>query len=403
MLEDSDVEALYHVGIAILGELFKLIVGVSTTDEEGKTITITEEQIIDLIIALDKSTDTSETLRELLMNTCFKMIGKLSPETDEKLKKILHTESKSFYPEVQERANEYITFTQIAKNDMQLKITSNVPVPEIEKDENENSNNNVGEEPGIDHKDTIVEEYETDKGYRSLINGASVTGDNSGMKKPHKKIKKIEANDGMQNIQNVQPQPQEQKPQAQGMDLFGDIFGGGSNTATNTNTQPQSSGNDIFNLLGNMGAGNANTSPPAQGGLMDLNSILSGNAQNNPPPQQPQQSNVPPNLVEIYKNDTITIYSGLLKNNNVYSGSFFISNNTNSQLNQVELNLYVKKHISCTIHATSGKDLGPNSSLGIRKDVTMTNNDTNKKVVFKMEIKYIKDGNNVSESKVITL
>ena len=404
MLEDSDVEALYHVGIAILGELFKLIVGVSTTDEEGKTITITEEQIVDLIIALDKSTDTSETLRELLMNTCFKMIGKLSPETDEKLKKILHTESKSFYPEVQERANEYITFTQIAKNDMQLKITSNVPVPEFEKDENENSNNNVGEEPGVEHKDTIVEEYETDKGYRSLINGASVTGDNSGMQKQKKPKKKKQEGDGMQNIQNFQPQPQEQKPQPQGMDLFGDIFGGGSTTTTNTNPQPASSGNDIFNLLGNMGGATSNaTNPPAQGGLMDLNSILSGNASNNPPQQQPQQSNAPSNMVEIYKNGDITIYSGLMKNNNIYSGSFFVSNNTGSGLSQVELNLYVKKHISCQIHATSGKDLAPNASLGIRKDVTMTNNDPNKKVVFKMEIKYVKDGNNVSESKVITL
>ena len=400
MLEDSDVEALYHVGIAILGELFKLIVGVSTTDEEGKTITITEEQIVDL-----KSTDTSETLRELLMNTCFKMIGKLSPETDEKLKKILHTESKSFYPEVQERANEYITFTQIAKNDMQLKITSNVPVPEFEKDENENSNNNVGEEPGVEHKDTIVEEYETDKGYRSLINGASVTGDNSGMQKQKKPKKKKQEGDGMQNIQNFQPQPQEQKPQPQGMDLFGDIFGGGSTTTTNTNPQPASSGNDIFNLLGNMGGATSNANnPPAQGGLMDLNSILSGNASNNPPQQQPaQQSNVPSNMVEIYKNGDITIYSGLMKNNNIYSGSFFVSNNTGSGLSQVELNLYVKKHISCQIHATSGKDLAPNASLGIRKDVTMTNNDPNKKVVFKMEIKYVKDGNNVSESKVITL
>ena len=120
MLEDSVVEALYHVGITILGELFKLIIGVSTTDEEGKTITITEDQIIDLVTALDKSSDTSETLRELLMNACFKMLGKMSPESDEKLKKILHTESKSFYPEVQERENEYITFTQIAKGDMQL-------------------------------------------------------------------------------------------------------------------------------------------------------------------------------------------------------------------------------------------------------------------------------------------
>ncbi len=403
MLEDSDVEALYHVGIAILGELFKLIVGVSTTDEEGKTITITEEQIVDLIIALDKSTDTSETLRELLMNTCFKMIGKLSPETDEKLKKILHTESKSFYPEVQERANEYITFTQIAKGDMQLKITSNIPVPEFDKEENENSNNNVGEEPGIDHKNTIVEEYETDKGYRSLINGASVTGDNSGMQKQKKPKKKKQ--DEMQNIQNVQPQVQQQSQQPQGMDLFGDIFGGPSTGANNPpQSQPQG-GNDIFNLLGNMGGNTNNTNnAQPQGGLMDFNSILSGNSGNQQPPQQqPQQSNVPPNMTEVYKNNDITIYSSLMKNNNSYSGSFFISNNTNSQINDVAVNLLVKKYISCQIHSTTGKDLAPNAALGIRKDVTMTNNDPNKNVVIKMTISYNKDGNTVNESKVVTL
>ena len=53
----------------------------------------------------------------------------------------------------------------------------------FENEENETSNNNVGEEPPIEHKETIVEEYETDKGYRNLINGASVTGDSSGMGK----------------------------------------------------------------------------------------------------------------------------------------------------------------------------------------------------------------------------
>ena len=411
MLEDSDVEALYHVGIAILGELFQLIVGVSTTDEEGKTITITEDQIIDLIITLDKSSDTSETLRELLMNTCFKMIGKLSPETDEKLKKILHTESKSFYPEVQERANEYITFTQIAKNDMQLKITSNVPVPEFDKDENENSNNNVGEEPGIDHKDTIVEEYETDKGYRSLINGASVTGDSSGMQKPKKAKKEKKGGDDMQSMQNVQPQPttQQNNAQPQGMDLFGDIFGSQpSGNAPVANPQSQTSGsNDIFNLLGNMGSNPnpaSNTGAQSQGGIMDLNSILSGNnnQQSQPQPQN-QQNNLKQNLKEVFKNGDISIYSSLIQNNNVYNGSFFISNNTNSQINDVVVNLLVKKYIACQIHATTGKDLAPNASLAIRKDVTMTNNDPNKGVVFKMAISYVKDGNNISESKIITL
>ena len=410
MLEDSDVEALYHVGIAILGELFKLIVGVSTTDEEGKTITITEEQIIDLIIALDKSTDTSETLRELLMNTCFKMIGKLSPQSDEKLKKILQQESKSFYPEVQERANEYITFTQIAKDDMQLKITSNVPVPQFDNEENENSNNNVGEEPAIEHKDTIVEEYETDKGYRSLINGASVTGDSSGMGKATKKVKKAKKDNGAIPVEQVnQPQPQKQA-QPQGMDLFGDIFGGPS-TNTNINTQPANAGsNDIFNLLGNMGGGSAsnpNTGNQPQGGLMDFNSILSGNTA---PPQggnlnaqPPQQSNVPQNLKEVFKNGDISIYTSFVQNNNVYTGSFYVSNNTSSQITDVVVNLLVKKYISCQIHSTSGKDLAPNASLGIKKDFSMTNNDPNKGVVLKMTISYTKEGNAVNDAKVVTL
>ena len=410
MLEDSDVEALYHVGIAILGELFKLIVGVSTTDEEGKTITITEEQIIDLIIALDKSTDTSETLRELLMNTCFKMIGKLSPQSDEKLKKILQQESKSFYPEVQERANEYITFTQIAKDDMQLKITSNVPVPQFDNEENENSNNNVGEEPAIEHKDTIVEEYETDKGYRSLINGASVTGDSSGMGKATKKVKKAKKDNGAIPVEQVnQPQPQKQA-QPQGMDLFGDIFGGPS-TNTNTNTQPANAGsNDIFNLLGNMGGGSAsnpNTGNQPQGGLMDFNSILSGNTA---PPQggnlnaqPPQQSNAPQNLKEVFKNGDISIYTSFVQNNNVYTGSFYVSNNTSSQITDVVVNLLVKKYISCQIHSTSGKDLAPNASLGIKKDFSMTNNDPNKRVVLKMTISYTKEGNSVNDAKVVTL
>ena len=426
MLEDSDVEALYHVGITILGELFKLIIGVSTTDEEGKTITITEEQIIDLVTAIDKSSDTSESLKEILMNTCFKMLGKMSPESDEKLKKILHTESKSFYPEVQERANEYITFTQIAKEDMQFKITSNVPVPKFDNEENENSNNNVGEEPPIEHKETIVEEYETDKGYRNLINGASVTGDSSGMgmgkPKKSKKTKKKEAEPAQPIAAEPKPQQQQQQPaqtnNTGSIDLFGDIFGGG-NTAPSTNPNPSNAagGNDIFSLLGNMGGSNPPSNTGAnQGNMMDLNSILTGN---NAQPQQssgggmnldfmgmggqPQQSNTPPNLKEVFRNNDITIFSSLNQNNNVYNGSFYVSNNTSSQINDVVVNFLVKKYISCQVHSTSGKDLPPNASLGIKKDVTMTNKDPNKGCIIKMSINYNKDGDTINDSKVVTL
>ena len=227
------------------------------------------------------------------------------------------------------------------------------------------------------------------------------------MQKPKKtkKVKKQEGDD-MQSMQNVQQQPQNQQNQPQGMDLFGDIFGAPS---TGNNTQPPASGgNDIFNLLGNMGNNpnqGGNAQPQGQGGLMDLNSILSGNNAT-APQQQPQnqaQNNLQQNLKEVFKNGDISIYSSLMKNNNTYNGSFFISNNTNSQINDITVNLLVKKYISCQVLATSGKDLAPNASLGIRKDVTMINNDPNKGVVIKMAISYTKEGNNVSESKVLEL
>ena len=58
---------------------------------------------------------------------------------------------------------------------------------------------------------------------------------------------------------------------------------------------------------------------------------------------------------------------------------------------KIYLNFLVKKYISCQVHSTSGKDLAPNASLGIKKDVTMTNNDPNKGCIIKMSINYSKD------------
>ncbi len=157
-----------------------------------------------------------------------------------------------------------------------------------------------------------------------------------------------------------------------------------------------------------------NTGANKQGGLMDLNSILSGNnsQQNSGGGMnldfmgmggQPQQNNSPQNLNEVFKNGDITIFSSLNHNNNVYEGSFYISNNTGSQINDVVVNFGVKKYISCQVHSTSGNSLPPNASLGIKKDVTMTNNDPNKGCIIKMSIAYNKDGNTVNESKIVTL
>ena len=96
-------ESLIKVGITILGELFSLIINVSAVDEEGNNITITEDNILSLIEQIDNNGQITETTKEILMNTCFKMLGKISKEGDERIKNILGNESKSFYCEVQER------------------------------------------------------------------------------------------------------------------------------------------------------------------------------------------------------------------------------------------------------------------------------------------------------------
>ena len=240
--------------------------------------------------------------------------------------------------------------------------------------------------------------------------------------KKAKKTKLKKDTEQMEDMGGANPKTEEPKPVSNpstgNIDLFGDIFGGGSVPATNPSQNTGGNvGNDIFSLLGNMGSSNPNpSSGNNQGGLMDLNSILSGNQQ--PQPQQntgggldfmgmggqpQQQSNTPPNLKEVFKNNDISIYSSLNQNNNVYEGSFYVSNNTSSQINDVVVNFLVKKYISCQVHSTSGKDLAPNASLGIKKDVTMTNNDPNKGCIIKMSINYSKDGNPVTESKVVTL
>jgi hypothetical protein len=172
-------DGLIQVGITLLGELFNLILNVSTLDENGQNVTITENDIITLIENIDNSNLTNEYTKEILMNTCFKMLGKLSEESEERIKVILNNETKSFFCEVQERANEYITFTQIANENLQKNVTKNIPVPQqvIDADK-EKLDERVGEEPGVESKEVIVEEFENEnekQSFRSLINGKSIS------------------------------------------------------------------------------------------------------------------------------------------------------------------------------------------------------------------------------------
>lgn len=86
-------------------------------------------------------------------------------------------------------------------------------------------------------------------------------------------------------------------------------------------------------------------------------------------PLQNLDLNSSPSMKQIFKNDEITVYVSLNVSNDKtqVNGSFYVSNNVSKFLNNVKLNLSVKKHIICKVLSTSATSLEPLKSLGIKK------------------------------------
>jgi len=86
-------------------------------------------------------------------------------------------------------------------------------------------------------------------------------------------------------------------------------------------------------------------------------------------PLQNLDLNSNPSMKQIFKNDEITVYVSLNMSNDKaqVNGSFYVSNNVSKFLNNVKLNLSVKKHIICKVLSTSATSLEPLKSLGIKK------------------------------------
>ena len=84
-----------------------------------------------------------------------------------------------------------------------------------------------------------------------------------------------------------------------------------------------------------------------------------------------------------------------------YNGAFYASNNTQKQLTNVKINFLVKKHVTFKVISTSDNVLEPNASLGIKKEITMKNNDLSKPVEIKINISYTSEGKNMSQSALV--
>ena len=142
--------------------------------------------------------------------------------------------------------------------------------------------------------------------------------------------------------------------------------------------------------------------------MLDFNSMgmpnmnMNNNNNNNMFNFNPQTQNNP-GMKEIYKNNEITIYSSLNQMNDIYTGSFLISNNVSKKLNNVKLTFATQKHVKLNVLSTSGHELEANASLGVKKEVNIKNNDLNKAVVLRLSIEYNIDGRDFKEVKTVTI
>ena len=407
MKSNLEMEGLLRVGIYLLGEFCEFIIGVSAKVDEDETVTIKEEDIVSLIKELINRKQTSEVIHEALMNCSFKILGKLSHDKAQLVKELIENEGRSYYCEVQQRANEYLVFTQIANDEMQKKITTKIPVHKTINDED------------IKNKKIIVQEFENpeEKDYCSnLINntGAPVINKELTTVSSQPANNGFDLLDGITNS-NVQQSQQPNQP-VNLMDDIGKIFQ--TNNSSQPVQQPSTNTNvlDLFDLTGGNNQQSSipqsNPVPSQQAPTIDLLSQLGNMYQSQPMPQQPLQSTQPViepmsfspqtnQMKEVFKNADLCVYSSLTQNNTSYEGAFFISNNTMSQLTNVKLNFLVKKNLTLKVISNSGNVLSPNSSLGIKKEVSIVNNDPSKPVVIKIKIEYNKDGQDVTDSTII--
>lgn len=415
MKENMDQEGLIRVGVYLMGELIEMIIGTTALIGENENVTVNEEDVISLIIDLVERKQTSETVHEELMNCCFKMLSKLSADNAERIKCIIEKEAKSFYCEVQQRANEYMVFTQIANDEMQRKITDKVPV---------NKNVNV-DEPAMNKKKIIVDEFENEEEkeyYKNLITDKEITSINESINNDNTKNNNTNTTnnnnnnvfdlfDGnnSKNVNNLSEPPQQQTGNGNLIEDIANIFGNTNMNINNVNnnlTQQQQMmpNNDMLNVFGqstttssNNNTNNIINNQPQQQGdmLSQLGNIY---------PFSQQQTNQSPQqgiMKEVYKNNDILIYSSLNESNGIYNGYFYISNNTSNELTNVKLHFLVKKNITFKVISSSGSTLAPNVSLGIKKEVSIQNTDPSKPIVIKLNISYTLNNQNINESVII--
>ena len=415
MKKNENNPSLVKLCIYIIGELCTYLIKNNTLNCKNETVTVNENDVLNLFreIGAKHSSLGNETVIEYLLNALVKLLIRI-PEKRNEIESIIKTYRRSYFSEVQSRALEYLQFNESDKADVKKNMVEPVPLPKKKEDEEENEKKKLvdeNDEENNDPEDDLICIRLTEGTIKNIDLGDNNNVDDNINNNPLDFLGEKDNNKSNNNNNN----------QGGNLDLLdlNNIFSAASGEAQNTNNnnnnnqqnnnsmnpfdfinmqinQPNDNNNNNSNNNNNNNNNNVNDLLNMIMGSNDNNQANNNtnvnNNQNNindlfsPVQTAPKESN---NMKECYKNEDISLYYTVdKKEGGVINGSIFASSNSNEQIKEVKINFLVQKFVKLTVLATSGNNLEPLQSLGIKKDFSLTSSDPNKKIVIKIKLHY---------------
>jgi AP-1 complex subunit gamma-1 len=126
-------EGIVKVGIYLLGEMGDILTKNSVSGPEGESITVSEDEVVQVLVEIN-GRKTSSGIREYLVNCYVKLISKFSEPSITTLKSLLDQETRSYHCEVQQRAVEYLVFSNLTNNNQKRDILRSIPNSKVVKE-----------------------------------------------------------------------------------------------------------------------------------------------------------------------------------------------------------------------------------------------------------------------------
>ena len=414
MKRNENNPSLVKLCIYIIGELCTYLINNTTLNCKNETITVNENDVLNLFkeIGAKHNNLGNETVIEYLLNALVKLFIRF-PDKRNEIEAIIKTYKRSYFSEVQSRALEYLQFNKSDKNNMKNKMVEPIPLPKKKDDEEVEKKKKL-----VDENDEENNDPEDDLICVRLTEGA---------------IKNIDLSDN-NNLDNINNNPLDflgekdndninnNNKQGGNLDLLdlNNIFSAASGEAPNTNNNSNQQNNnnnnpfDIFNLQLNQPNNNNNNNTnnnqsSNNNNINDLLNMVMGTNDNNQNNNNQNNNNdffsqfqTPPkesdSMKECFKNEDICLYYNITKKEGgTIDGAILASSNSKESISEVKINFLVQKFVKLTVLSTSGSNLEPLQSLGIKKEFTLTSNDPNKKIVIKIKLHYTINGKETSK------